>query len=93
MRATTRVTPRPRSPSTAGSRCSLTSRIRNRVAQVAIWAVAIAIPIFVALARMYRGMHHPLDIAGGVLVGVAVVAAMVLVCRAAGHAAAAREAR
>ena len=68
-----------------------TSRIRNRLAQVAIWAVAIAIPTFVALARMYRGMHHPIDIAGGVLVGVAVVAAMVLVCRAAGHAAAARE--
>ena len=42
---------------------------------------------------MYRGMHHPLDVAGGVLVGIAVVAAMVLVCRAAGHAAAAREAR
>ena len=70
-----------------------TSRIRSRVAQVAIWAAAVAIPIFVALARMYRGMHHPLDVAGGVLVGVAVVAAMVLVCRAAGHAAAAREAR
>ena len=68
-----------------------TSRIRNRLAQVAIWALAIAIPIFVALARMYRGMHHPIDIAGGVFVGVAVVAAMVLVCRAAGHAAAARE--
>jgi membrane-associated phospholipid phosphatase len=70
-----------------------TSRIRSRVAQVAIWAAAIAIPIFVTFARMYRGMHHPLDIAGGLLVGVAVVAAMVLVCRAAGHAAAAREAR
>jgi undecaprenyl-diphosphatase len=71
----------------------VTSRIRNRAAQVAIWAGAIAIPIFVAWARMYRGMHHPLDVAGGVLVGVAVVAAMVLICRAAGHAAAAREAR
>ena len=70
-----------------------TSRIRTRLGQVAIWAVAIAIPIFVALARMYRGMHHPLDIAGGVLVGIAVVAAMVFVCRAAGHAAAAREGR
>jgi undecaprenyl-diphosphatase len=71
----------------------VTSRIRNRVARLAIWTAAIAIPIFVAWARMYRGMHHPLDVAGGVLVGVAVVAAMVLVCRAAGHAAAAREAR
>ena len=71
----------------------VTSRIRSRAARVAIWAAAIAIPIFVAWARMYRGMHHPIDVAGGVLVGVAVLAAMVLVCRAAGRAAAAREAR
>ena len=27
-------------------------------------------PPLVALARMYRGMHHPLDVLGGVLVGV-----------------------
>ena len=26
-------------------------------------------PVFVAISRMYRGMHHPLDVAGGVLVG------------------------
>jgi membrane-associated phospholipid phosphatase len=65
----------------------LTSRIKNRGAQVAIWVVAALIPVFVALSRMYRGMHHPLDVAGGVVIGIAALSALVLVTRAAGSAA------
>jgi membrane-associated phospholipid phosphatase len=65
----------------------LTSRIKNRGAQVAIWVVAALIPVFVALSRMYRGMHHPLDVMGGVVIGIAALSALVLVTRAAGHAA------
>jgi undecaprenyl-diphosphatase len=68
----------------------LTSRIANRSGRVAVWAAAAAIPVFVALARMYRGMHHPLDVAGGVAVGIAALVALVFLSRAAGHAAAAR---
>ena len=62
----------------------VTSRIAGRLPAVAIWAVAVAIPVFVALSRMYRGMHHPLDVVGGASIGIATLAAMVLVCRAAG---------
>ncbi len=65
----------------------LTSRIANRGAQIAIWTVALLIPVFVAFSRMYRGMHHPIDIGGGALVGVAALSAIVLVSRAAGSAA------
>jgi undecaprenyl-diphosphatase len=65
----------------------LTSRVTNRGARIAIWAVAVLIPVFVAFARMYRGMHHPIDIAGGVLIGIAALSAIVLVNRAAGSAA------
>jgi undecaprenyl-diphosphatase len=64
----------------------LTSRIKRRAAQVAIWIVAVSIPIFVAFSRMYRGMHHPTDIAGGVVIGIAALSALVLVTRAAGRA-------
>jgi undecaprenyl-diphosphatase len=64
----------------------LTSRIANRWARAGIWLVAVLIPVFVAFSRMYRGMHHPLDIAGGVIVGIAAVTALVLVTRAAGSA-------
>lgn len=71
----------------------VTSRIASRWARVAIWSVAAAIPIYVALSRMYRGMHHPLDVVGGAAVGVATLVAVVLICRAAGYAVSARDGR
>jgi membrane-associated phospholipid phosphatase len=65
----------------------LTSRIADRSVRVAIWVVAAVVPVFVAFSRMYRGMHHPLDIVGGVLIGIAALSALVLVTRASGRAA------
>ena len=62
----------------------LTSRISRLAPRVLIWAVAALIPVYVAFARMYRGMHHPLDVVGGVVIGIAALAAIVLVSRAAG---------
>jgi membrane-associated phospholipid phosphatase len=65
----------------------LTSRIKNRATRVAIWVVAGLVPVYVAFSRMYRGMHHPTDAAGGVIIGIAALCALVLVTRAAGSAA------
>ncbi len=63
----------------------LASRLKRWGAQrAAIWSVALALPVYVALSRMYRGMHHPLDCVGSVVIGVAALAALVLCCRAAG---------
>ena len=45
--------------------------------------LTILIVLFVAFSRMYRGMHHPLDVSAGVLIGVGAVAAAVLAARAA----------
>ena len=68
----------------------LTSRFRNSAFRVFAWTLAVAIPIFVAMARMYRGMHHPLDSLGAVPIGIAALVVVVFACRAAGAAAAAR---
>jgi len=71
----------------------ITSRISSLAPRVLIWIVAVAIPVYVAFARMYRGMHHPFDVLGGVVIGIAALAAMVLVSRATGSAAADRDGR
>jgi len=65
----------------------LTSRIASRGARAVVWTLASLIPVFVAFSRMYRGMHHPLDVLGGVLIGVTALSALVLVARASGTAA------
>jgi membrane-associated phospholipid phosphatase len=71
----------------------LTSRFTSSVLRVSAWTIAPAIVVFVAVARMYRGMHYPLDVAGGVVVGIAAVIALVFACRTAGAAAELREDR
>jgi undecaprenyl-diphosphatase len=70
----------------------LTSWLRRTGARVAVWIVAIAIPLLVALARMYRGMHHPTDVTAGLLVGVGCLIVALTAARAAGAAAEKREA-
>jgi membrane-associated phospholipid phosphatase len=45
----------------------ITSLVRSRVVRTVVWVVAIALPIFVALSRLYRGMHHPTDMIGSVI--------------------------
>jgi membrane-associated phospholipid phosphatase len=61
----------------------ITSRFRHRGVRLLAWAVAILVPLFVAFARMYRGMHHPLDVAGGCLIGLGAVVVLLFACRAA----------
>jgi membrane-associated phospholipid phosphatase len=65
----------------------LTSRITNPAVRSFAWIVAIAIPVFVGLSRMYRGMHYPLDVVGGALLGIAALCVIVFACRSAGAAA------
>jgi membrane-associated phospholipid phosphatase len=65
----------------------LTSLIKNRVFRVATWSVALLMVAFDVSSRLYRGMHHPIDVAGGMVVGVAAVCFLVLASRASGAAA------
>jgi membrane-associated phospholipid phosphatase len=52
---------------------------RNRIARSAFAVVAVVVPLIVAVSRVQRGMHYPLDVAAGLLLG---VAAIVVVQRA-----------
>jgi len=65
----------------------LTTRFTSSLSKALAWTAAILLTTFVALSRMYRGMHHPLDVAGGVLVGIGAILLLLLACRAAGAAA------
>jgi membrane-associated phospholipid phosphatase len=64
----------------------LTTRFRHRGAQVGVWCVALLLPVVVALSRMYRGMHHPLDVTSGALIGAGAILVALLATRAAGNA-------
>jgi undecaprenyl-diphosphatase len=65
----------------------LTSALPRGAWRAGAWLVALLLPAFVAFSRMYRGMHHPLDVAAGALIGIGAVLALLFACRAAGVAA------
>jgi membrane-associated phospholipid phosphatase len=52
-------------------------RLRHTVLRVLLTAALVAMPVAVGMSRLYRGMHHPTDVAFGALNGlVCVVLAM-----------------
>ena len=65
----------------------IASRLTSSATRAVLWTLAVVLTTFVALSRMYRGMHHPLDVAGGIVVGICAIAVMLFACRAAGVAA------
>jgi membrane-associated phospholipid phosphatase len=62
----------------------ITSRFRNRALRTLCWTLALAIPPLVALARIYRGMHHPSDTIAGMLVGIGALLVALAAARCAG---------
>lgn len=49
---------------------------RNRLVRTVFGVIAIAVPISVATARTYMGMHHATDVLAGMLLGVASIVAV-----------------
>ena len=68
----------------------ITSRFTDSTGRALAWTFAILVTTFVAFSRMYRGMHHPIDVVGGVIVGIGAIVVLLFACRAAGAAAEAR---
>jgi membrane-associated phospholipid phosphatase len=44
---------------------------RHRAVRAVLIALAVLVPLAVASARLYRGMHHPVDVLAGLALGVA----------------------
>ena len=63
----------------------LTSRMSSTRNKVLVWAAALAIPVIVALSRMYRCMHHPTDTFAGLLIGIAALSLALLLARVTGY--------
>lgn len=59
------------------------SRLTAGRSRALAWTFAILMTTFVALSRVYRGMHHPLDVVGGAIMGIGAVAVLLFACRAA----------
>ena len=71
----------------------LTSRYKNPWLRGVVWAVAVALPIAVGISRMYRGMHHPLDVLGGVAMGLGALLIALFAAQVTGVVAARRDRR
>jgi len=57
--------------------------IRNAFARTVAWVVAVVVPLFVGISRLYRGMHHPTDVIASVLLGIGAVLIALLAVRVA----------
>ena len=61
----------------------ISSRTRNLVIRTAVWAVAVTIVAGVGISRVYRGLHHPIDVFAGVVLGIGAILFAILAIRSA----------
>ena len=71
----------------------ISSVLRHSGASALCWTLAAAIVLVVATSRVYRGMHHPLDVLVGALLGVGCLVVALIAVRAYGWARELREGR
>jgi len=60
----------------------ISSRVRRAAITIPIWIVAVLLPIYVGLSRVYRGMHHPTDVLASVVLGLGAISFALLAVRA-----------
>jgi undecaprenyl-diphosphatase len=60
----------------------VSAHTRSRVLHALLWVIALALVVLVGFSRVYRGMHHPTDVAAGVIVGTGALVTALLAVRA-----------
>ena len=71
--------------------CCVTVATTRRVIRSVAWITAALMPVAVGFSRVYRGLHHPIDVIVGVVMGLGVLAvALAAVCAYTGATARAR---
>ena len=58
-----------------------TSLVHRKVVRVFVWTVGIVLPVCVGLSRLYRGMHHPTDLVGSMILAAGCIAVALLATR------------
>jgi membrane-associated phospholipid phosphatase len=61
----------------------LAAHFKDIRARIAIWTVAVGFTLVVATSRVYRGEHHPIDVIGGVIMGIGAVCVALFAARTA----------
>jgi undecaprenyl-diphosphatase len=59
----------------------MSAQVRRRLVEVVCWLVAVLATAVIGFARVYRGMHHPSDVAAGALLGLAALAVAIVAVR------------
>jgi undecaprenyl-diphosphatase len=60
----------------------IATTVRRSLLRALAWIAAVVLTVGVALGRLYRAMHHPTDVAAGLLIGAASLVVAVLTVRA-----------
>jgi membrane-associated phospholipid phosphatase len=55
--------------------------VRSATARATGWAIAVLVPVVVAVSRLYREMHHLTDVIAGALIGLGACAVAALLAR------------
>lgn len=61
----------------------ISMHVKNAAVRALVWIVALGLPVFVGISRLYRGMHHPTDVIASVILGAGAIAVALLAVRSA----------
>jgi undecaprenyl-diphosphatase len=57
--------------------------VKSATVRILVWLLALGLPAFVAVSRLYRGMHHPTDVLASLILGAGAVTVALLAVRTA----------